>query len=138
MAEHVAIQRHPQPQDEPPARHCQDKADCAPKDTALPDVITARARHDRDQGGVDDHFEEDEQGTDDQGRDQASSKIVHLAETVQPQRDQVDREQRVDERVEDRPRTDQAGRLTNEQVGHDTLLLWQCERAPRLSYLITR
>jgi hypothetical protein len=49
VTEHVAVQRHPQPQDEPPAGHRQDEADRAAQDAALPDVIAARARHDGDQ-----------------------------------------------------------------------------------------
>src|SRR5687768_18133591 len=38
-------------------------------------------------------------------RDQPAAKIIHLAEAIEPQSHQVDRKERVNERVEDRPGT---------------------------------
>ncbi|NOH03633.1 MAG: hypothetical protein HND47_17570 [Chloroflexi bacterium] len=122
VAEHIAVERHPQPQDEPPPGHRQDEPDSAAEDAALPDVIAARTRHHSDQRGVHHNLEENEDCADDQRIHHPALEVVHLAEAVQAEGDQVDGEQRVDERVHDRPRTHQAGRFTDKQVAHNILL----------------
>ncbi len=60
IAQHVCIQRHPQPEDEPPPGDGQHKADPASQDAALPDVIAACTRHGRDQAGIYDHLKDRE------------------------------------------------------------------------------
>ena len=41
LAQHVTIERHPEPEDEPPAGDGQHETDPAAQDTALPHVVTA-------------------------------------------------------------------------------------------------
>src|SRR4029079_11075807 len=103
------------------AAHCEREADAAAYDPADPYVIAACARHYRDQRGVDDRLEAEVRTRKDDRQDQASLRDERTArEDVEPERDQVDRERRVDERVVQRPAAHEAGRLSNE---HRALLI---------------
>jgi hypothetical protein len=56
----VRVDRNPVPEDEPPSRGGEHEADGTAQDAGLPDVVTARSRHDRHPGGIDEHLERDE------------------------------------------------------------------------------
>ena len=97
---------------------------------ALPDVVTARPRHRRDEAGIRDRQERHRDGREDDR--QQGVRPWHVGEDRQAvehaQRDEVDRHERVRERVEPGPSLDQAGRVPEEQrrrrgTGcHDSLL----------------
>ena len=53
----VAVDRRPQPEDEPPAGGGHDEAEAAAEDPALPDIVAARARDRHDEARIGDHQE---------------------------------------------------------------------------------
>ena len=131
VGQHLAVERRPEPQDEPPAGDGQDEADASVEDAALPDVVAAGARHGRDQAGIDDHLEDGEDRADDDAGRQAATQVVAVREDEQTQRNQVDRERGVDEGIEDRPCPHQPTRLANEQ-GCSTHLNLLCTTSGRI------
>ena len=87
------------------------------EDPALPDVVAAGARHRRDQARVGDGQERhgDRRQHDRQDRRRARDIGEDRQAVEHAQRDQVDRHERVGERVEARPALDEAGRVPQEQ-----------------------
>ena len=115
--EDVPVDRRPVPQDEPPAGDREDERDPSPHHAALPHVVPARTRHDRDQPRVGDDQERDEDPRDQQRGKHLSGRHEreHRQGEEQPQRHEVHRHERVQERVELGPPLDEAGRLAQEQ-----------------------
>ena len=70
--EHRAVDRRPQPENEPPARGREDEADGTPEYSTLPDVVASGARNGHDQAGVGDHEERDPHPRDQDRRQQLS------------------------------------------------------------------
>src|SRR5579859_6298714 len=68
--EYLSIDRYPEPQDEDPSRDSKDEANRATEYSRLPDVIASGSRHDRYQGGVHDHLEQNKDAAHDDCGDQ--------------------------------------------------------------------
>ena len=117
LHEDVRVDGDPVPVDEPPAADGEHEADPAADHAADPDVVAARPRHDRDQRRVDDRLEEEVGAREEHRREQETRLRDERpeGEDVEAERDQVDREGRVDERVLDRPAAHEAGGLPYEE-----------------------
>ncbi len=99
----IAVDRRPQPEDEPPAGRGHDEADAAAQDPGLPDVVAASARDRHDQAAVGDDQERNEDGRDDDRRDELAlgERRAGKGELVNSQRDEVRRQARIDDGVPD-------------------------------------
>ena len=114
----VGVDRRPEEEREPPSGDGEDEAQPAAENPALPRVVAAGARHDAHQHCV---------GHDQERREHAEHKdcgeqlpVGHCVDerhSVQAERDQVHRPERIDERVERRPGFDQPGRIAEKQRG---------------------
>ena len=115
--EDVAVDRRPQPQDEPPAGGRHDEAQPAVENPGLPDVVASGSRDCHDQARIGDHQERHpDAGDDNRGDDLALRKSRSgKCELVDRQRHEVSRQARIDNRVSDGPASDQASRLSQEE-----------------------
>ena len=113
----VAVDRRPQPEDEPPAGRGHHEADAAAQDPGLPDVVAAGPRDRHDQPAVGDDQERHQDCRDEDRGDELAlgERGASKGELVDSQRDEVRRQARIDDRVPDRPAADQAGGVTQEQ-----------------------
>ena len=113
----VAVDRRPQPEDEPPAGRGHHEADAAAQDPGLPDVIAAGPRNRDDEPGIGDHQERNPDSPDDHSRYELALREGRpgKGELVDAERHEVGRQARVDQRVPDRPAADQACRLAEEE-----------------------
>ena len=114
--EDVRVDGDPVPEDEPPSARGEDEADPAAQHAADPDVVAAGPGHGRHEGGVGDRLKEQvAAGKDHRPQEAALRDEDRVREDEEAERDEVDREERVDERVPDRPTLYQAGRLAGEE-----------------------
>ncbi len=98
----VAVDRRPQPQDEPPAGGRHHEAEAAAQDPALPDVIPAGPRNSDDQPGIGDHQEGDPHPGDQDRGEQLPLRNEGLErEFVDAEGDDVGGQAGIDHRVPD-------------------------------------
>ena len=117
LVQSSGVDRGPVPEDEPPAGHREYEGGAAAQDAALPGVIAARPGHGGDQERVGDHQKRDRDAGDDDGAHHvAAGNGGDETEGAETECDQIDRHERVDERIEARPRLDEPGGIPQEEA----------------------